>query len=140
MCLASSISGYCGSSHIPSGCLSCFLVLTAGNRSLRDQASLGRDGLHLPRHLPPPGSQSLFCLWGLYTDVGESQFLDASRKPQFSLECQTVGNSASVLLVRRMTRARSSGEAARSMLGLQPALPAFKCEQVPGFHRVPDGR
>lgn len=87
MWLARSTSRYCGSCHNPPGCLSCFLVWRAGNHSLREQASLGRDGFHLPRHLPPPGSQSLFCLWGLYTDVGESQFLDASKTLRFSPEC-----------------------------------------------------
>lgn len=44
------------------------------------------DGLHLLKHLPPPGSQSLLRSWGLHTDLRESQFLDASSTLQFSLE------------------------------------------------------
>lgn len=75
-----------------------------------NQSGLGRDGLHLLKRPPPPGSQSLLCSWGL-TQTWESLSSEMLPElPSFPQSFQTVGNFPSVPLVRVNSRRTTAGE------------------------------
>lgn len=103
--------------------------------SLNDQSRLGKDGLHLPKHLPLPGSQSLLCSWELHTDLGESPFLNATQTPQFPLEFLDCWEPS-------ISSISENDEWSQELVvglqgtcwGYSQVSPTFKCEQVTGFY------